>query len=822
MKFRILAITLALIFVLASCSTKEKTSDQSTDDGIDTSVTEAVSDETEVLETENITQGAPMTGNGDIESDTENFEGKSEITDTTEGGVEDYTENESSGATSTAEEKTEYETESDSEPMSADTTAKETEKITEADSKTEAESEKVTEEEADASSEGNTEKVTEDTEESLGGETSSESGGEDFKTEESDFTLTCISGTDGAYELLGSTLTFKSISSESVYAISGNFFGNIVIDVGDEYKFTLEMQGFSLGCGDINPITVLSGDEVIIKAKKDSENYINDTRAPIDSNDSTLHSAAIYSEVDLEIAGKGKLTLESKNNNGIHSKDDLQIKNLTLSVICVDNALKGNDSVEILSGELTLIATKGDCIKSTNSDISEKGKQRGIVTVSGGKHTLFAACDGIDAAYDVIIEGEDTELYIYTDKYSEYSDEVTDTSESIYYIRYKNKNYSYSVKYVNSKTGEYEWVNPEYHSSKSSGKTTYYYYSFAKKTEYDKMQVFMYSSSMTQGQENNYYYTTKQISLNDAYDTISISTSSYSWTNYTSTTQSGGFPGGGGGFPGGGMQDGNNDKGDHSTKGLKAANEIVINGGNIYIKSYDDAIHANNDTSLENGESPLGNVTIRGGVIEVYSNDDGVHADGTLLISGGTLRVTNSYEGIEGTYVKIEGGDVSVNSKDDGINATVSSGTAIEISGGTVYIYCTGDGIDSNSRASYSGIVFSGGNVIVIANSNGNSAIDTEQGYKYTGGNVIAIMPKSGMTSEAIHCSNFQSVGCTSNISLTKGNYLVVGITDATATLSIPESISAYVIVLGDSSAKISTSTSTSEALDQNGVCWKE
>ena len=89
MKFRILAITLALIFVLASCSTKEKTSDQSTDDGIDTSVTEAVSDETEVLETENITQGAPMTGNGDIESDTENFEGKSEITDTTEGGVED-------------------------------------------------------------------------------------------------------------------------------------------------------------------------------------------------------------------------------------------------------------------------------------------------------------------------------------------------------------------------------------------------------------------------------------------------------------------------------------------------------------------------------------------------------------------------------------------------------------------------------------------------------------------------------------------------------------------------------------------------------------
>ena len=268
------------------------------------------------------------------------------------------------------------------------------------------------------------------------------------------------------------------------------------------------------------------------------------------------------------------------------------------------------------------------------------------------------------------------------------------------------------------------------------------------------------------------------------------------------------------------MNDGNTDKGEYSTKGIKAANEIVINNGTINIKSYDDAIHANNDGALENGASPLGNVTVNGGNITVYSNDDGLHADGTLNIKAGTVSVTGAYEGLEGTYVNISDGYVSVNCKDDGINATATSGTAIEISGGVTYIYCTGDGIDSNSRTSYSGIVFSGGKTVVIANSNGNSAIDTEQGYKYTGGSVIAIMPRGGMTSESTHCQSFTSVGKSTQLSLNSGSYLVVGIGDTTATVKMPVSISAFVVVLGDNSPSISSESSTSQTLDGNGVAW--
>jgi len=651
-----------------------------------------------------------------------------------------------------------------------------------------------------------------------------------FEGESTDIVVECVSGTQGAYKLEGTTLTFTGVGEESVYSISGKLRGNIVIDVGDSYKFDLELHGLSLVCNSTNPITVVSGDEVAIQAKKDTKNYIYDMRAAIDSTDETLYSGAIHSDVDLEIGGKGELNVISENNNGIHSKDDLQVKNLTLLVACIDNSLKGNDGVEIEGGNTTLIASGGDCIKTSNSDISEKGNQRGSISIVGGTHNLYAACDGIDAAYNATIDDSTTVLNIYTDKYSNYSKEVTATSSDANYIRFTSNAYYYSVKYYNSDT-DYVWVNAEYHSSVSGGRSNYYYYSYPKMPDYAKVQFFIYETEAQRGQDSEYLVASDYLTQNSAYDTFALTQSynglGYQWTNYTTTIQEGGFGGGRPGGPGGGgmggpggMGEGNTDKGEYSTKGIKAANEIVINNGTVNIKSYDDAIHANNDTTLENGATPLGNVTINGGTITAYSNDDGLHADGALSVSAGTVSVTNSYEGVEGTTVNISGGYVSVNAKDDGINATTTSGVAIAISGGTVYIYCTGDGIDSNSRTSYQGIVFSGGNTVVISNSNGNSAIDTEQGYAYEGGAVIAIMPRGGMSNEATHCQNFSSVGKSTQMSLNKDSYLVAEIGGGTATVKMPASINALVITLGDSSPSINTESSANVTLDENGVAW--
>ena len=644
------------------------------------------------------------------------------------------------------------------------------------------------------------------------------------ETTASDIVITRISGTQGCYTLTDGTLTFSGISQDTVYAISGKLNGNIVIDVDDAYKFDLEMHGFSLVSSETNPVTVLGGNEVSLKAKKNTENYIYDTRSAVDESDTTIHPGAIYSEVDLEMSGKGELTVISENNKGIHSKKDLQVKNLTITVSCADNALKGNDSVSLENTEATLIATVGDCVKTSNSDISSKGSQRGIVSITDSVCDIYAACDGIDAAYDVIVEGAETSLNIYTDKYSNYSEDVTKVDTTLYYIRFNYNDYSYSVKYYNSDS-DYLWVNAEYHSERTVGNTTYYYYSFPRRDDYSGMQFFMYTSDMEQGQDENYAVKSDYMSPNEGADTFALISQwnnlYYEWTEYSATPSSSmGGPGGRPGGMGGGMNEGNADKGDHSTKGIKSGTSIQITSGSVNVKSYDDAIHAGTSTPLENGKTPSGNVTLNGGAITLYSNDDGVHADGALVISGGSVSVLNSYEGIEGSTVTVSGGALSVVAKDDGINSTASTGTAVTLSGGKVYIYCSGDGIDTNTQTSGEGILFSGADVVVISTSGGNSAIDTERGYSYTGGSVVAVMQGGGMSREATNCSNFSSVGTTDNLSLKKGNYLTASIGSTTVTVRMPVSISAFIVLLGSNSAEASTSSSSSVDLDEGQVTW--
>lgn len=635
-----------------------------------------------------------------------------------------------------------------------------------------------------------------------------------------DVAISCVEGDADCYSISGSTILFSGMTQDSIYQISGELVGNIVIEANDDLKFELELTGLSLSTDTECPIVITSGDKVTITAKKSSENYIYDWRSAASEEE---YAGAIYSECDLVIGGKGSLAIYSAHNNGIHGKDDLEIKNLTLSVDCTDNAVKGNDSVTVEGGNLTLIARQGDGIKTSNSDISSKGNQRGTVTLSETNIVIYAACDGIDASYDVVIDDSTTSLSIYTDQYSPYSESVdqnqSGSDEDLYYIRYSAKSYNYAVKYYNSDT-DYEWVIAEYHSSVSGGRSTYYYYSFPIYSQYSKIQYFGYTSSQTPGQGDDYAFCTDYLTVNTSNDTFAISQRGnslvYSWTNY-STSINDGF--GGGGM--GGMQEGNSDKGDYSTKGIKAANSITINAGTIYIQSYDDAIHANQDSTLENGESPVGDVTIQGGSISIYSKDDGIHADGNLIISAGVIDITNCYEGLEGNYVTISGGEISVISSDDGINSTATSGEGIRIDGGSLYIYAGGDGMDSNSTSSYAGIHFSGGRTVVICNSSGNSAIDTERGYQYTGGSVLAVTSRSGMSSETTNCKNLKSLGASTSLSLSTGKYVTVKVDNSVVvTLKMPCSVNATVVYLGSSSAKIDDASSSSANLDKNGVYW--
>ncbi len=619
-------------------------------------------------------------------------------------------------------------------------------------------------------------------------------------------TVSFVEGTDNCWSVDGQTLTFSGLQANTVCSVSGEFNGGIVIDAGDDYKFELELCGVTIYSDAQVPLTVTSGDKVTITAKKGTKNYVYDTREAVSEDDETTYSSAIYAKCDLELGGKGELIVIFANNNGVHTKDDLKVKNLTLSVTCEDNALKGNDSVTVSGGVLTLIAKSGDGIKTKNTDVSSKGNQRGTVSVSGGTLNIYAACDGIDAAYNVEISG-DPVLNIYTDRYSPYSEDVEQTGSSRY-IRFTSNSYKYSVKYYND--DGYKWVNAEYKEAVNAGRSTYYYYSVEQPAGYDTFQLFMYSSSQSQGQETEYVVKTDTMSWNSSYDTFALESRggsfSYNWVNYSKNSGDMWNPGGmdnPGGM--GGMSDGNSEKGDYSTKGVKADNEVLISGGTLTVNAYDDAIHANGGETLENEETSTGNVTILGGTLSLFSKDDAVHADGTLTVSGGSIDISGSYEGLEGVFVVINGGDMSIVSSDDGINATTTSGTGITFESGKVYIYAGGDGVDSNSRTQYSGILFVGGEITIISTSGGDSSIDTENGYSYEGGYVLAVCPANGMGNEATNCKNFSSVAKKTTMNLSKGQTLTVTQSgEEIMSAEMPCNISALVIFIGSTSATIS------------------
>ena len=224
-----------------------------------------------------------------------------------------------------------------------------------------------------------------------------------------------------------------------------------------------------------------------------------------------------------------------------------------------------------------------------------------------------------------------------------------------------------------------------------------------------------------------------------------------------------------------------------SAKGLKCStnehenitNVITISGGTFVFNTRDDAIHSDY------------NVTITGGKFEISTGDDGVHAEKYLVLGEMNadnslidLKITKSYEGLEGAYIYIYSGKYNVISSDDGINAAGDTDEScsmgggnmgqggrpfrnlqfpggnmggqggpqggfggndsmnskcfifyMNIYGGEIYINCESDGLDANGN-----ITISGGNLEIWGMKSGGDGdpIDVDGTLTITGGTILA------------------------------------------------------------------------------------
>lgn len=500
----------------------------------------------------------------------------------------------------------------------------------------------------------------------------------------------------------GSTITQNdsvyTITQAGEYTVTGLLSeGQIVVNADDNAEITIVLNGTSITCSNGSPIYIKNADNVKIKSEENTYNCIVDARAEADGNSDNSSSengnAAIYAACDLKLVGKGALSVTGNYNNGIQSKDDISIKNVTIKINAVNNAIKGNDEVAIESGEIIAISRKGDGIKTSNSSLSTKGKQKGNVIISGGNIDIYAACDGIDAAYGVDVSG-DGNLNIYTDTYSDYSEAVAaDNSGS-----------------STSSVG----TPPDMNNAQNNG---------------------------NMGNPPDMNNTQNNGNMGNPPDMNNSSSNSGN-----NPDMKGNFGGGNRAANGmsGNNSSGNSSKKSYSTKGIKAESEINISGAAINISSTDDGIHANSDSGvLETGEDGKGIISISGGTITISTGDDGIHADKELNITDGYINVLTSYEGLEAITINISGGQSFVYAADDGINACTGDGTStplINITGGYVDV-TTGsgdtDGIDSNGSYTQSG-----GMVFVKGGSSSgqvSGSIDVDGNITITGGTCVAL-----------------------------------------------------------------------------------
>lgn len=529
----------------------------------------------------------------------------------------------------------------------------------------------------------------------------------------------------------GSTITQNdsvyTITQAGEYTVTGLLSeGQIVVNADDNAEITIVLNGTSITCSNGSPIYIKNADNVKIKSEENTYNCIVDARTEADDNSDNSSSengnAAIYAACDLKLVGKGALSVTGNYNNGIQSKDDISIKNVTIKVNAVNNAIKGNDEVAIESGEIIAISRKGDGIKTSNSSLSTKGKQKGNVIISGGNIDIYAACDGIDAAYGIDVSG-DGNLNIYTDTYSNYSEAVAaDNSGS-------SASSVGTPPNMNNTQNNGNMGNPPDMNNSSSNPGMKGNFGGGNRAANGM------PGNNSSGNSSKKSYSTKGIK---AESEINISGAAI---NISST------------------DDGihaNSDSGVLET-GEDGKGIIFISGGTITISTGDDGIHADKELNITDGyinvlTSYEGleaiTINISGGQSFVYAADDGINActgDGSstplINITGGYIDVTTGSgdtDGIDsnGSYTQSGGmvfvkggsssGQVSGSIDVDG-NITITGGTCIALGG-----ICETP-VNSVNAYVFSSVSFNAGSYSV-KDSSGNEIISFTLDNSYSNG----------------------------------------------------------------------------------------
>ena len=264
--------------------------------------------------------------------------------------------------------------------------------------------------------------------------------------------------------------------------------------------------------------------------------------------------------------------------------------------------------------------------------------------------------------------------------------------------------------------------------------------------------------------------------------------------------------------------------------GIRGKDYVVLLAGDYAVDAGDDGVKSDNEE-----DEGRGWLLVDGGTLTVAAGDDGVKAFNLLTVTGGTVSVTESAEGLEASHVAIGGGTVDVVSSDDGVNAAGGapatdangSGTmgggpmgetvgdyTVLVTGGELTIDSEGDGLDSNGTAT-----ISGGTVVVNGPTNdGNGALDVNGDLLVNGGTLaaagsagMAVAPSegSGQSGVQVTFGSTQAAGTIVQVADSDGGLVATFVTTKAAASLV---LSAEGITQGETYTVLTGGTATLDA----------
>ena len=474
----------------------------------------------------------------------------------------------------------------------------------------------------------------------------------DFKTEydESNAVTIKLNGASAtassdSVNISGSTIT---ITEEATYIISGELTdGMLIVNAPDTAKLQLVFNGVNITSKTSSALYILQADKVFLTLAENTTNTLANGGSFTAIDENNIDSA-LFSKQDLTMNGTGSLSVTSPAGHGIVCKDDLVITGGSYQVNSASHGLDANDSVRVANATINIDAGK-DSIHCENNDDTSKG----FVYISSGSIKAEAEGDGISAGAYMQIEDGTIDLLVGG------GSENGTKEHSDFFGGFKGGGRPGGMP-----PGDMQITQTEEDSTSMKGlKAT-----------------------------SNLVISGGNITVNSADDSIHSDTS------------------------------------------------LTINGATFNIASGDDAIHAEEILTITDGKIDISesyeglealHIDIQGGDIKLKASDDGLNAAGGTDQSGTTGGRDGMFGGERPPEMGGPAGGPAGGGPAGGISA--NSDGSIKISGGTLYINSSGDGVDANGT-----LEISGGHTTVTGPTQGDTAtLDYDKTAVITGGTFI-------------------------------------------------------------------------------------